>query len=321
MKIFTVALQKDGQLLAASFELIEAAKSIGGEVFTAILARDASPLASQLASRGAGKVLAISHPELEHFNDELYARVISQLITKYAPDLVLGPASFYGKALFGRLAAAINAPMASDVTSVAMDGDNLVVTRPSYGGSVISRVTRNSDDRPFLATVRMKIYPESKEGTGEVVGESAEGSALAGKSRVKELKVESSGAVNLTEADVIVSAGRGLKSADNLPMVKDLADALKGAFGASRAIVDAGWTEYANQVGQTGKTVNPKLYIAIGISGAIQHLVGMQTSKTIVAVNRDKDAPIFNIANYGIVGDAFEVVPALTKKFKAELAN
>ncbi|UCC43046.1 MAG: electron transfer flavoprotein subunit alpha/FixB family protein, partial [Candidatus Zixiibacteriota bacterium] len=190
-----------------------------------------------------------------------------------------------------------------------------------YGGSVIAQVGNNSTGKPFFVTVRGKIYAESKEGAGEVVEESVDGAALEGRMVVKEVKSESGGSVNLTEADVIVAAGRGLKGAENLPLVKDLAQALKGAFGASRAIVDAGWTEYSNQVGQTGKTVNPKLYIALGISGAIQHLVGMQTSKTIVAVNKDKDAPIFNIASYGIVGDALEIAPALTKKFKAELAD
>jgi len=215
----------------------------------------------------------------------------------------------------------MDAPMASDVTAIAQDGDSLVATRPSYGGSVIAQVRSNSAGKPFFVTVRMKIYAESKDGAGEVVEESADGAALESKMLVKEVKSESGGSVNLTEADIIVSAGRGLKGAENLPLVKELAQALKGAFGASRAIVDAGWTEYSNQVGQTGKTVNPKLYIALGISGAIQHLVGMQTSKTIVAVNKDKDAPIFNIASYSIVGDALEIVPALTKKFKAELAN
>ncbi len=320
MKIFTVATQKDGKLVAASFELIEAAKSLGGEVITAILAEDAKAMASELASRGGGKVLAVSHPQLKYFNDEVYVKTLSQLIAKYSPDVIMGPASFYGRALFGRLAAAMDAPMASDITSIALNGDSLVATRPSYGGSVIAQVAKNSD-KPLFVTVRMKIYPESKDGAGEVVEETVDGAAFESKMVVKEAKVESSGAVNLTEADVIVAAGRGLKAGDNLPMVQDLANALKGAFGASRAIVDAGWTAYSNQVGQTGKTVNPKLYIAVGISGAIQHLVGMQTSKTIVAVNKDKDAPIFNIASYGIVGDAFEIVPALTKKFKEELAE
>ncbi|UCG62428.1 MAG: electron transfer flavoprotein subunit alpha/FixB family protein [Candidatus Zixiibacteriota bacterium] len=320
MKIFTVALQKDGKLLAGSYELIEAAKSLGGEIYTAILAEDASSLASELASRGGGNVLVVSHPQLKHYNDDVYVKVLSSLIAKYSPNVVLGPASFYGKALFGRLAAAMDAPMASDVTAISQNGDSLTATRPSYGGSVIAQVANADSSKPFFVTIRMKIYPESKDGAGEVVQESVDEALLTSNMTIKEVKAESAGSVNLTEADVIVSAGRGIKGTENIPMVKDLANVLKGAFGASRAIVDAGWTEYSNQVGQTGKTVNPKLYIAIGISGAIQHLVGMQTSKTIVAVNKDKDAPIFNIATYGIVGDAFEIVPALTEKFKAELS-
>lgn len=318
MKIFAVAQQKEGKLLNASLELIEAGKKLGGELFTVILAENASEIASKLASSGGGKVLAVSNPALKTLNDEVYVKVISSLISKYQPDVVLGPASFYGKALFSRLAASNEAPMVSDITSITLEGDSVVATRPNYGGSVITQVGKNSD-KPLFATVRMKIYPESKEGAGEVVEESVDASLFDSKMTVKEVKVESGGKLSLTEADVIVSAGRGIKGADNVPMVKDLADALGGAFGASRAIVDAGWTEYSNQVGQTGKTVNPKLYIAVGISGAIQHLVGMQTSKTIVAINKDKDAPIFNVANIGIVGDAFEIVPALTKKFKAEL--
>lgn len=320
MKILAVALQKDGKLVSASYELIEAAKSLSGELTTAILAEDAGSLASELASRGAGQVLAISHPSLKYYNDEVYARVIAGLVSKYGPELVLGSATFYGKALFSRLAGSLGAPMASDVTSIALEDGSLIATRPSYGGSVVAKVARNND-KPFLVTVRPKIYPESKEGDGQVLEESIDSAALESKMAVKEMKVESAGAVNLTEADVIVSAGRGLKGPEHLPMVQELAGSLGAAFGASRAIVDAGWTAYSNQVGQTGKTVNPKLYVAVGISGAIQHLVGMQTSGTIVAVNRDKDAPIFNVANYGVVGDAFEIVPALTNKFKAELSE
>ena len=318
MKILTIALQKDGKLVNSSYELIELAKQLGGEIYTAILAENAATIASDLASAGGGKVLAVSNPALKYFNDEIYVKVISSLINKYSPDLILGSATFYGKAFFSRLAAANSAPMASDITAIAEEDGVLVATRPSYGGSVISKISKNSD-KPFVVTVRPKIYPESKDGSGEVIDESVDASLFEAKMVVTEVKDESAGAVSLTEADVIVSAGRGIKSAENIPMVKDLASALKGAFGASRAIVDAGWTEYANQVGQTGKTVNPKLYIAVGISGAIQHLVGMQTSLTIVAINKDKDAPIFNIANIGIVGDALEIVPALKKKFEAEL--
>ncbi len=318
MKILNIALQKDGKLTASSYELIEAAKSLGGEIQTLILAENALPLAEDLASHGGGKVIAVSNPALKFVNDDIYCKVIKEIVSKYSPDLVLGSASFYGKSLFGRLAAVLGSPMASDITNIEADGDSVIVTRPSHGGSVIAKVGKNSSN-PFCATVRMKIYAESKDGGGEVIEESVDASLFDSKMTVKEMKVESAGALNLTEADVIVSAGRGMKSEENLGIVQELADSLGGALGASRAIVDAGWIAYSHQVGQTGKTVNPKLYFAIGISGAIQHLVGMQTSKNIVAINKDKDAPIFNIANYGIVGDALEIVPALTKKFKEAL--
>ncbi len=318
MKILNIALQKDGKLTASSYELIEAAKSLGGEIFTLVLAENASDIAQDLASRVGGKVIAVSNPALKFVNDDIYCKVIKEIVGKYSPDLILGSASFYGKSLFGRLASLLGSPMASDVTNLEADGDSIIATRPSYGGSVIAKIGTN-DSKPFCVTVRMKIYAESKDGNGEVIEETVDASLFDSKMTVKEMKVESAGALNLTEADIIVSAGRGMKAEENLPLVKELADSLGGALGASRAIVDAGWIPYSHQVGQTGKTVNPKLYIAVGISGAIQHLVGMQTSKNIVAINKDKDAPIFNIANYGIVGDALEIVPALTKKFKDSL--
>ena len=318
MKTFVIGLQKEGKLLPVTFELLSAAKALGGEIITVVMGAGADSLAGELTSRGGGKILAVSNDKLNHFNDEIYTKVIVELIGKYTPDVILGPANFYGKALFARLAAKISGVMASDVTALTMNGDTLEASRPHYGGSVISTLVKNND-KPFFVTVRPKIFPESKEGAGEVVAETVDASCFDAGTVVKEVKSEGGGTVNLNDADVIVAAGRGLKAAENLEMIKDLAGTVKGAFGASRAIVDAGWTEYANQVGQTGKTVNPKLYIAVGISGAIQHIVGMRTSGTIVAVNKDKDAPIFNIANYGIIGDAFEIVPALTKKFKAEL--
>lgn len=316
MKTLVIALHRDGKLVSASLEAIEAAKGVGGELFTAILSHDAAPLAAQLAAKGGGKVLAVSNPALRYFTDDLYASVVSGLVRKYGPELVICPATFYGKALMGRLAAVHSGSMASDVTLISNDGGSVKVTRPSFGGSVVSQVAPASGT--FFVSLRPKIYPESTSGSGEVISESMDGS-LAAKAVVKEMKAESSGTANLAEADVIVSAGRGIKGPENVQLIKDLAAALGGAFGASRAIVDAGWVAYATQVGQTGRTVNPKLYVAVGISGAIQHLVGMQTAKTIVAINKDKDAPIFNIASFGIVGDLFEVVPALTAKFKQEL--
>ncbi|HOP07987.1 MAG TPA: electron transfer flavoprotein subunit alpha/FixB family protein [candidate division Zixibacteria bacterium] len=316
MKILSIALQKNGSLIGPSFELIEAAKSLGGEMMTAILAENAEPLANELAQRGGGKVLAVSNAALKDYNDQVYAKTLGELIAKYSPDLILGPATFYGSALMSRLAAKTSGNMISDATGLKTDGDNVVVTRPGYGGSVVSEMVKTGAG-PLFVSVRGKSFNESKEGSGEVVTETVDASCFESGTTVKEIASGSGGAVTLNEADVIVSAGRGIKGAEHLALIEDLAKALGGATGASRAIVDAGWAPYSMQVGQTGKTVNPKLYFAVGISGAIQHLVGMRSSGTIVAINKDKDAPIFNVANYGIVGDLFEVVPALTAKVKA----
>jgi len=320
MKVLTIALHKNDNPVSASFELLGAAKAFSHDILTVFLSENSETGAKDLASRGGGKVLALSHPMFKYFNEELYASVISEVIKKHQPQVVLAPASLSGKALMSRLAALNGGCMASEAIGLADDGGALIVTRSHYGGSVVSKVTNNGTV-PFFVSVRLKIFPESKDGTGEVINESIDPSKLVAKSKVLESKVESAGEVSLTEADVIVSAGRGMKGPEHVPLVQELAKSLHGAFGASRAIVDAGWVPYSNQVGQTGKTVNPKLYIAVGISGAIQHLVGMRTSGTIVAINKDKDAPIFNVANYGIVGDAFEIVPALTAKFKRELSN
>lgn len=315
LKILVVAEQKNGKLSNISFELITAARKVGGDIITTCLAENADSLAKELANHTEGKTLAISNPGLRFFNDEIYGNIITSLIAKYQPQIVIGPATFYGKALFARLAAMNDGAMASDITGIRLDGDNVVITRPAYGGNVIVDLS-HKEDKLFFVTVRSKIFEESRQGGGEVVVETADSTLFNSKASVREMIVETGQSVNLTEADIIVTAGRGIRGPENIPLVKNLADALGAALGASRAIVDAGWISYSHQVGQTGKTVNPKLYFAVGISGAIQHLVGMQTSKTIVAINRDKDAPIFNIASYGIVGDLFEVVPALAAKFQ-----
>ena len=319
MRTLLLALQKNSQLMSVSFELLSAAKQLGGEITSAVLAADAGSLAGEVAARGGGKVLAVSHPTLAHFNDEVHAKVLAELIGRHQPDIVLGPANTYGKALFARLAALVGGPMISDVTSLAFENGRPVATRPCFGGSVIANLTTRGDAGPCFVTVRPKIFPESTAGTGEVVVEKVAETCFTTKAAVKDIRLDTGGTRNLAEADRIVSAGRGIRGAENIGLVKELADSLGAAFGTSRAVVDAGWAEYSTQVGQTGRTVNPKLYVAVGISGAIQHLVGMRSSRQIVAINKDKDAPIFNVANYGIVGDLFEIVPALTKKFRAEL--
>jgi electron transfer flavoprotein alpha subunit len=215
-----------------------------------------------------------------------------------------------------RLAALCGGGMASDCTGLSLDGETIKALRPAYGGNVFFTL-QNNCAAPFFVTLRPKALPEADDAPGgEVINEAVDAGLLACKATVTDHISEAGGKVSLTEADIVVAGGRGIRGPENFKLIEEMADSLGAAVGASRAIVDAGWVQYSYQVGQTGKTVNPKLYIAIGISGAIQHLVGMRSSKTIVAINRDKDAPIFNIASYGIVGDLFEVAPALTKKFK-----
>ncbi len=316
IRVLTIAEQKEGKLSNVSYELLTAAAASGGEVFTACLAESADGMAGSLSSRGGGKVLAVSHPTLKYCNDEVFAKAVTELIKKYQPQLVIGAATFFGKALFARLAAINNGAMASDITALQVDNGRITITRPAYGGNVIVNMN-GREGKIFFVTIRPKIFNESTGGNGEVIVENLNPSVFESKTNVRASMADTGQSVNLTEADIIVAAGRGIRGPENLPIIQKLADSLKAGVGASRAIVDIGWIAYSHQVGQTGKTVNPKLYFAVGISGAIQHLVGMQTSKTIVAINRDKDAPIFNIASYGIVGDLFEIVPALTEKFEA----
>lgn len=316
MKALLIAEQKEGKLSNVTLELITAAKGIGAEIMTAVLAESADSIASEVASKGGGKVLAVSNPALKYFNDEVYARVIGELIKKHQPEIVIGPATIYGKALVSRLAAICGGAMASDATGLKSEEGKVIARRPTYGGNVLMDISAKAG-KTFFITIRPKIFAEATGGDGEVSAETVDDSAFQSKTEVKERVGASGQTITLSEADVIVSAGRGIRGPENVELLQKMANSLNAALGASRAIVDAGWIEYPHQVGQTGKTVNPKLYFAVGISGAIQHLVGMQSSKTIVAINRDKDAPIFSIASYGIVGDLFEIVPALTAKFES----
>jgi electron transfer flavoprotein alpha subunit len=315
MKILTIAEQKGNQLSNISFETIGAAKALGGDVITILVCGNAGDMGDKLAAKGAS-VRVFADPQLENFNDEAYAGILKQFIDKETPDLIIGSATFYGKALIGRLAALCGGGLASDCTGLLMEGDTVTALRPSYGGNVIFTVQSNSS-APFFVSLRPKAFPEAGDGdSGQVTVEEIDQDLLATKAKVTERVAATGGKVNLNEADIIVAAGRGIRGAESFNIIEEMADSLGAAVGASRAVVDAGWIDYSYQVGQTGKTVNPKLYFAIGISGAIQHLVGMRSSKTIVAINRDKDAPIFNIANFGIVGDLFEIVPALTARLK-----
>jgi electron transfer flavoprotein alpha subunit len=324
--IWIFAQQKNGKLSATSYELLSVGKTLaektGGPLEAVIFGDNLQPMVAALFERGAQNVHACQHPSLEHFSDDLYAGLLAELVKQHQPGVILGTASTYGRAMFPRAAALLEAGIANDVRSVEITADGKVVcNKPVFGGNVFTDLSFGAQ-RPAFITVRPKTNPEAEPSGGTGDAQLVElPAALTARNAVSESNAAEGGEVSLTEADVIVSGGRGIKAAENYKLIEDLARILGAAKGASRAIVDADWVPYSRQVGQTGKTVNPKLYIACGISGAIQHLVGMQSSRVIVAINKDPEAPIFNVATYGIVGDLFEYVPAITKIFAEKLAK
>ncbi len=316
MKILVIAQQKDGKATSATLEALGSVSGFGAELATAALAEDAQAFAGELAGAGGGKVFAVSNAGLKNFDLKIYSAVCKELIDKFSPDLVVAPSAGSGNSLLASLAAKCGGGMVSDIISLRIDGEAPIATKPQYGGKALSEISSNGSDAPFFVTLRPKAFEPATAGSGEVVTESVSDECFTPSLTVTESSKSGGETVKLEEADAVVSFGRGLQAQENIPLVQDLADSLGGALGASRAVVDAGWIEYKHQIGQTGKTVTPRLYVTVGISGAIQHLVGMQSSKTIVAINKDKDAPIFNVASYGIVGDAMEIVPALSARFK-----
>ncbi|MEW5873605.1 MAG: electron transfer flavoprotein subunit alpha/FixB family protein [Candidatus Zixiibacteriota bacterium] len=322
--VWIFANQKKGQISSSAFELLNIGRKLAdqlGQPLTAVLfGHNVKDAAAQLTAHGADRAIVADDPALGEFVDDLYADLLVGWLKKDQPEVVLGSAGFYGKALFPRVAAMLDAGIVADAASVAVKDGKIVVTKATYGGKGFSDYTFGPQ-RPMVITMRPKSTEEAPDQgkTGEI-----ETRALAGvsaKAQVTESVATGAGQVNLNEADIIVSGGRGLKGPENYKLVEELAAALGAAAGASRAIVDAGWVPYEKQVGQTGKTVNPKLYVACGISGAIQHLVGMQSSRVIVAINKDPDAPIFKVATYGIVGDVFEYLPAITKVVRERLGG
>lgn len=312
---------KDGNLAPIARQSITAAKTLAGaknlKVSAVCMGENTAEAAKALTKYGVDFAYYCESAALKYFIDESYAKVMFDVIAKDKPQIIIGGASFVGKELFPRLATMLDSGLAADVTSIEWDGEQAMASRPAYGGKAILKVAP-SGSGPQMFTIRAKAFVEAKEtesgGTVECIPyvEAKYGARAKVLERVK----EGGQSVSLTDADIIVSGGRGLRDPANFKLIRELAEVLGGAVGASRATVDAGWIPYAHQVGQTGKTVNPKLYIACGISGAIQHLVGMQSAKTIVAINRDPEAPIFKVATYGIVGDLFEVLPKLIEKLK-----
>lgn len=312
-----VEVDIDGQPHKLSLELLTLARSVG-TAEAVVLHPDAAGTVEALGNHGASIVHVGGDGRFGDFIVDPQVDVLAALLEAEGPDLMLFPSMFAARDIQARLVGRLGVSAVSNATNVSYDGDQIVVTAP-YGAETIGTVTLDNDG-PHLVQIRPKAFPV------EEIGGSAEVRDVApaiddSKCRVRLLETveEVSEGPNLEEAEIIVSGGRGLGTADNYVIIEELAAQLGGAPGASRAIVDAGWVPYNQQVGQTGKVVKPNLYIACGISGAIQHLVGMQGSANIIAVNTDEDAPIFDVADFGVVGDALQIVPALTARLKEEM--
>ncbi len=322
--VWVFAEQKAGVVQSIAYELLgegrKLADTLGVELSAVILGNSIEQACRELVLRGADNVYSVSHPSLENFCDEPYSVILAGLIDQHQPEIVLCGASTIGRALIPRVAIKVHTGLTADCTALAIDEEKriLLQTRPAFGGNIMATIIC-PNHRPQMATVRHKVMKEAvpdNSRKGKVINVPYDQKMPASRTSVLKVVEELTSMVKLTEADIIVSGGRGMKGPENFKLIEALAKSLGGAVGASRAAVDSGWIPYSHQVGQTGKTVAPKLYVACGISGAIQHLVGMQSSDCIIAINKDPDAPIFKVANFGIVGDVFEVVPALTKKLQ-----
>ncbi|MBF0569581.1 MAG: electron transfer flavoprotein subunit alpha [Candidatus Omnitrophica bacterium] len=325
--VWVFAEQRKGVVQSVTFELLGKARELADKLKTDVgcilMGHNVKDKAQDLIHRGADKVFVVDDPKIEHMLDEAYARMVSNLIRKHRPEILLCPATAIGRSVMSRVAVQLRVGLTADCTALDVDPKErfLMQTRPAFGGNIMATIL-SKNHRPQCATVRHKVMKEAEVNTKRKgVVEVVEFDKTFFLSRTKVLNVvdEITSTINITEANVIVSGGRAMGGAENFKILEDLAKVLNGAVGASRAAIDEGWMPYSHQVGQTGKTVCPKVYIACGISGQIQHLVGMQSADIIIAINRDPSAPIFNVANYGIVGDLFEIVPLLTKRFKEVL--
>lgn len=317
MNILVVVEQRGCQIKKSTYESLTLAAELsqGGTCTAAIIGKGVSALASELAGWGVAKVYAVEGEGLESYNPMNYSAALAKVIDTVKPNLVITGATPLGRDLSARTAAKTSAPLVTDVTHLARKDAAIVVKKPLFSGKALVELKLNCSKLAFVS-VRPNIITAKKVGTGEAAVEKMNSDVVSSTLVTKELRKGASTKADLTEATVIVSGGRSLGSAENFAVLAPLADVLSATVGASRAAVDAGYASHEMQVGQTGKTVNPNLYIACGISGAIQHLAGMRTSKVIVAINKDKEAPIFKVADFGIVGDLFEVVPALTTALK-----
>ncbi|MFC7442922.1 electron transfer flavoprotein subunit alpha/FixB family protein [Laceyella putida] len=322
--VLVLADVREGKLRNVSLEALAAARKVaaGGAVTAAVLGSGAKDLVGPLVEHGADKVVIALNKELDQYTTDAYFQAYKKVIEEVNPDVILTGHTAVGKDVSPRLAARLGLGLVSDCTQVEVEGDKIVFTRPIYAGKAF--VKKVFTEGTVFATLRPNNIPvgepdASRQADVEEISVTFAPDSL--RTLVKEMVKKSTDGVDLTEARVIISGGRGVKSEDGFKPLYELANVLGGAVGASRGACDSGYCDYALQIGQTGKVVTPDLYIACGISGAIQHLAGMSNSKVIVAINKDPEAPIFQVADYGIVGDLFEVVPLLTEELKKLLQN
>ena len=317
------AEQRGGALVSVTLELLnkgrQLADKLGQPLHAVLLGCDMGRLAEELRFYGVDVVDVVDDAALANFEDAAYSAALCAVVGAVKPAILLAGATNVGRSFLPNVAVRLGVGLTAGCTALEIDDTthNLVATRPAFGGTVFADVVC-ANHRPQIATVRRKMFdpaPRRDAPSGTVVAHTLPHEDIAHKTRFLESVNELAGAIDLTEADVIVSGGRGIGGPEGFVMLRELANAMGAALGASRAAVDAGWIAYSHQVGQTGKSVKPKVYVACGISGAIQHLVGMRASDIIVAINRDPEAPIFKVATYGLVGDVKQIVPALVKRF------
>ena len=321
-----IAEEFEGKLRNVTLELLgqgkQLAEGIGDEVGAVLIGHNVKPLAQELIAHGAHKVYVYDDPKFEHYNTTAFTRALVHFFNEVKPNVYLVGATNIGRDLGPRVANALQTGLTADCTNLFVDDDGktIVWTRPALGGNIMAEIVCRNN-RPQMGTVRPNVFkkPEADpNATGEVIDMHVDLTEADFLTKFVELIKVGGNGIKIEEADIIVAGGRGMNGNEAFTgMLKELADVLGGAVGASRAAVDAGWIDALHQVGQTGKTVGPKIYIAAGISGAIQHLAGMSGSDCVIAINKDEDAPIFKVADYGIVGDAFEIVPKLTAAIKA----
>ena len=321
--VWTIAEQHNGRLKDVSFELLARGRKLADKLETklasVLIGNGVGEAAmEELIHRGADEVYSIQDPRLDNFVCESYARVLTHLIKTWRPSIVLAAATSSGRTLMPYLAIKVNAGLTADCTELGIEEGtgNLLQTRPAIGGNIMATI-KTPDHRPQMATVRPKSsrpLAADKSRAGRIITVPVTDDMIDLRVRVLGYRKDAAGFVNVEEADIVIAGGKGLKKGDNFAMIQTLADSFGGVVGASREAVDRGWIGYPHQIGLSGKTISPKLYIGIGISGSIQHLAGIKTSEVIVSINSDPEASLHKVADFGIVGDAFQVVPEIQRR-------